>query len=151
MKPMDRIDFSILRLIQDDCRVPLDKLADRLGIPKSTLHYRIKRLEEVGVIEGYHARVNPLTLGKDYVAIILLKAKYGPRYHQRVGKKIASVPGVWAVYYVFGEYDFIVMIRSADREEYMKNLETLINMPDVERTNTQIVGKIIKEDVRVTI
>ena len=146
---IDETDLSILSFLQNNCQVPLGDVAKRLGIPKSTLHYRIKRLEKDGVIEGYHAKVNSLKLGYDYVAIVLLRAKYGPRYHERVGKKIAAIRGVWAVYYVLGEYDFIVLVRATNRDDYMHKLELLSNMSDVERTSTQIAAKIIKEDPRL--
>jgi len=148
---IDETDLSILRFLQNDCQMPLDNLAKKLGVPKSTLHYRIKRLERDGVIEGYYAKVNPLKLGYDYVAIVLLRARYGPHYHERVGRKIAAVPGVWAVYYVLGEYDFIVLVRALDREDYMRKLEQLSNMADIERTSTQIAAKILKEDPRITV
>jgi len=146
---IDETDLSILRFLQNDCHIPLDEVARRLRIAKSTLHYRIKRLEKDGVIEGYHAKVNSLKLGYDYVAIVLLRAKYGPRYHERVGKKIAAIRGVWAIYYVLGEYDFIVLVRATNRDDYMHKLELLSNMSDVERTSTQIAAKIIKEDARL--
>jgi len=146
---IDETDLSILRFLQNDCHIPLDEVARRLRVAKSTLHYRIKRLEKDGVIEGYHAKVNSLKLGYDYVAIVLLRAKYGPGYHERVGKKIAAIRGVWAVYYVLGEYDFIVLVRATNRDDYMHKLELLSNMSDVERTSTQIAAKIIKEDARL--
>jgi len=148
---IDETDLSILRFLQNDCQMPLDNLAKKLGVPKSTLHYRIKRLERDGVIEGYYAKANPLKLGYDYVAIVLVRAKYGPHYHERVGRKIAAVPGVWAVYYVLGEYDFIVLVRALNREDYMHKLERLSKMADIERTSTQIAAKILKEDPRITV
>jgi len=149
-KPViDETDLSIVRFLQNDCQMPLDNLAGKLGVPKSTLHYRIKRLERDGVIEGYYAKASPLKLGYDYVAIVLVRARYGPHYHKRVGKKIAAIPGVWAVYYVLGEYDFVVLVRALNREDYMNKLEQLISMPDIERTSTQIAAKIVKEDPRV--
>jgi len=43
--PIDQMDLSIVRLLQNDCQVPLDILAKKLRVLKSTLHYRIKRLE----------------------------------------------------------------------------------------------------------
>ena len=145
------IDRSILKLLQQDCRIPLDVLAKKVGVPKSTLHYRIKRLEKEGVIGGYYAKVNPLKLGYDYVAVILVKARYGPHYHQKLGKKLARIPGVWGVYYVLGEYDFIALIRARDREDYMNKLELMSNMPDIERTNTQVAAKVLIEDPRVPV
>jgi len=145
------IDRSILRLLQQDCRVPLDVLAKKIGVPKSTLHYRIKRLEKEGVIGGYYAKVDPLKLGYDYVAVVLVKARYGPNYHEKLGKKIAKISGVWGVYYVLGEYDFIVLIRAKDREDYMNKLELMSSMPDIERTNTQVAAKVLVEDPRVSV
>ena len=150
-KPIDQTDLSIVRFLQNDCRAPLDILAKNLKVPKSTLHYRIKRLEKDGVIDGYYAKVNALELGYDYVAIVLVRAKYGPHYHERVGRKIASIPGVWAVYYVLGDFDFIVLIRATNRTDYMSKLEQLSSMNDIERTSTQMAAKIVKEDPRVDI
>lgn len=126
-------------------------LAKKIGVPKSTLHYRIKRLEKEGVIGGYYAKVDPLKLGYDYVAVVLVKARYGPNYHEKLGKKIAKISGVWGVYYVLGEYDFIVLIRAKDREDYMNKLELMSSMPDIERTNTQVAAKVLVEDPRVSV
>jgi len=145
------IDRSILKFLQQDCRISLDVLAKKVGVPKSTLHYRIKRLEKEGVIDGYYAKVDPLKLGYDYVAVILVKARYGPHYHEKLGKKIAKISGVWGVYYVLGEYDFIVLIRARDREDYMDKLELMSSMPDIERTNTQVAAKVLVEDPRVPV
>jgi len=67
---LDQTDRSLLSTLQRDCRIPLQEVAKKLGVPKSTVHYRIKKLEQEGVIEGYHARVNAAQLGYDYLAEI---------------------------------------------------------------------------------
>lgn len=146
---LDKIDRTLLKILQKDSRVPLQVIAKRLGIPKSTVHYRISRLEREKVIEGYYAKLNPARLGYDYLAVVLVRAKYGPRYHQKVGLRLSKIPGVWAVYYVLGEVDFIVLIRALDRDDYMQKLERLSNMSDIERTSTQVVARILKEDPRM--
>lgn len=148
---LDEIDVRILQVVQEDCRTPLETIARELGIPKSTVHYRINRLEQAKVIEHYFAKVNATKLGKDYLAVILVRAKYGPHYHERIGKKMAAIPGVWGVYYVLGENDFILLTRANDREDYMVTLEKISSMPDIERTSTQVVAKVIKEDPRITL
>ena len=143
---LDKTDKLLLRIVQEDSRVPLQKIARRLGVPKSTVHYRIGRLEREGIIEGYYAKLNASSLGYDYLAVVLVRAKYGPRYHKKVGLQLSRLPGVWAVYYVLGDYDFIVLIRAINRDDYMHKLERLSNMRDIERTSTQVVGKVVKED-----
>ena len=146
---LDKIDRTLLKILQRDSRVPLQVIAKRLGIPKSTVHYRISRLEREKVIEGYYAKLNPARLGYDYLAAVLVRAKYGPRYHQKVGLRLSKIPGVWAVYYILGDVDFIVLIRAHDRDDYMQKLERLSNMSDIERTSTQVVARILKEDPRM--
>jgi Lrp/AsnC family leucine-responsive transcriptional regulator len=150
-KQLDRTDTALLGLLQRDCRIPLEVVARRLQIPKSTVHYRMKRLEKEGVVDGYYAKVNATRLGFDYLAVVLVRAKYGPGYHQKVGRRLAEVRGVWAVYYVLGEIDFIVLIRANDRDDYMRTLERISSMSDIERTSTQVVAKVVKEDPRVEI
>lgn len=146
---LDGTDTRILDALQHDCRTPLETIARKLGVPKSTVHYRIRRLEQAGVIEHYFAKVNAAKVGKDYLVVVLVRAKYGPRYHERIGRRIAAIPGVWAIYYVLGETDFVALIRANDREDYMNKLDKMLSMRDIERTNTQVVIKMIKEDPRI--
>ena len=147
---LDDLDMKILNELQIDCRQSLDVLSKKLGVPKSTIYYRIRKLEESGVIQGYYAKVNPKVLGHEYFTVTLVKAKYGPGYHRKVGEILAKVPGVWAVYYVLGDYDFIVIARAKSREEFVRNiLEKFINLDEIERTNTITVVEIFKEDTRV--
>jgi DNA-binding Lrp family transcriptional regulator len=146
---VDETDVRILKAVQEDCRTPLEIIARKLRVPKSTVHYRVKRLEQAGVIEHYFAKLNAAKLGKDYLVVILARAKYGHHYHERIGRKVAAIPGVWAVYYVLGENDFVLLARANDRDDYMHMLEMISSMPDIERTNTQVVAKVIKEDARI--
>jgi len=147
-KSLDEIDSGILKILQEDCRTPLEQIANELKVPKSTIHYRIKRLEEEGIIEGYYAKVNHAKLGEDYLTATFVRAKYGPGYHEKAGQKFSEIPGVWGVYFIFGENDFILITRSSDREDYLRKLEKIMNMPEVERTNTEVIAKVIKEDLR---
>ena len=148
---LDEIDRRLLAMLQRDCRVPLQEVAEILGVPKSTVHYRIRKLEQDGIVEGYHAQVNAARLGYDYLAVVLVRAKYGPKYHEKVGRRLAKVSGVSAVYYVLGDIDFIVLIRAQDRDDYMQKLSQLSSMTDIERTSTQIVAQVMKEDPRVNL
>jgi len=148
---LDQVDLIVLKHLQDDSRTPLDEIARAAGVPKSTIHYRIRKLEKMGAIRGYHAAVDPIILGKDYVAVSLIRGKYGPRYHERLGKKLAGIPGVWVVYFLFGDWDFLVLARANNREDLAKKVERIINMKEVERGATQIVSRVVKEDPRVDI
>ena len=147
---LDEVDLKILDVLQKDCRKSLDEISKTVGVPKSTIYYRIKKMESMGVIEGYYAKISPKLIGHEYFTITLVKAKYGPGYHKRIGEKLAKIPGVWAVYYVLGDNDFVIISRAKDRESFVKNiLERLINLEEIERTNTITIVEIIKEDSRI--
>jgi Lrp/AsnC family leucine-responsive transcriptional regulator len=143
---IDETDKAILRKLQVDSRTPLGVIAKELDIPKSTVHYRTKKMEKDEVIEGYHVKVSPEKLGKDYTTITFVRAKYGPKYNDTVGRILAQIPGVNAVYFIFGDYDFMVLTRSESREDFLEKLEKMTNMKEIERTNTQVVAKTLRED-----
>lgn len=147
---LDELDKRLIHELQKDCRTPLGILARKLGTSKSTAHYRIKRLESEGVIEGYYAKVSASKLRKDYAAVVLTSAKpgVGMKERIRIGREIASIPGVWCVYGVFGEYDFIYLVRADTREDLSKKVNAVHTMRRIERTESQIVELLIKEDLR---
>jgi len=146
---LDEIDIKIINLLQEDCRTSLDKIAEQLPVAKSTVQYRIKRLEEEGIIEGYHAKINASKLGYDLLIAVNVRAIFGPGYHEKVGNKLAQLPGVIAVYFIYGESDFIVLIRGKDRRELFEKMKMLYDLEDIERVNTSVVTKIYKDNPRI--
>ncbi len=146
---LDDTDKKILNILQKDCNIPLDKIAKMLNISKSTVHYRIKRLESEEIIDGYHAKVNFSRLGDDFQAIIHIRAKYSKNYVEKVGKELAKIQGVWAIYNVLGDNDFILMVRAVNREELMGKLEEMRTTNLIERTNTTVIARILKEEERL--
>ena len=87
-KVIDEKDVEILELLQGDARMSLQKMATKLGLAKSTLNYRLKKLEEQGIIEGYYAKLNAMKLGKDYYTITFVRAKQGWRHRRKIGKTL---------------------------------------------------------------
>lgn len=148
---LDNIDIEIIKILQRDCRTPISEIASKLKISKSTVYYRIKKLEENGVIEGCYAKINLRAFNIDYLTITLVRARYGPDYHKEVGKKLAEIPGVWAVYFVLGEIDFIVLSRHKDQDSVKRMIERFLKMEEIERTSTQVIIETIKEDPRLDI
>jgi Lrp/AsnC family leucine-responsive transcriptional regulator len=148
---LDELDVAILRELQKDCRVPLQVIAAKVKSSTSTVHYRVKRLEREGIIDGYYAHINPEKVGMDYITIIKIMASYGPKYYERIGNDLRNIPGIWAVYYSLGEQDFFVLTRSKDRIEFMETLDKVMSTKGIERTATQVIAKVVLEDPRLQI
>lgn len=148
---LDDLDKRLINLLQEDCRTPLNVLARKLGTSKSTVHYRIRRLETERLIEGYYARISAAKVSKEYAAIVLTRARPGLGLKGRLATahQIAALSGVWAVYAVFGEYDYIFLVRADNRAQLAEKVNRVTQLPNIERTNSQIVEILVKEDPRI--
>lgn len=147
----DKLDLKILDILQIDCRISLEKMAEELEVPKSTVHYRIKRLTTEKVIKGYYAKLDASKLGMDYTTVTFIRVKVGPNSCKRVGRKLAKIPGVVAVYFLFGKDDFLVLAVSHDRESFLEKLEKIHRMAEIDSINTIVVADAIKDDSRLKI
>jgi len=76
---MDKIDLDILKLLQNNGRIPVKKISEMISLSPPAVAERIKKLEEAGVITGYMAVVNPKKLGMDIKAIINVTLKPNKR------------------------------------------------------------------------
>jgi DNA-binding Lrp family transcriptional regulator len=148
-KDIERHDRIILELLQKNDKISLSDLATKTGLAPSSVHYRIRKLEEDGVIKGYRAIVDPVKVGYDILAVSFVKSRYDPNAYERLGRALSRIPGVWAVYFLMGDMDYVVLIRAKNRTDLNRIVYKLISMKDVERSDTRMVMERIKEDIRV--
>lgn len=148
---IDSTDKGIIELLQKNCKISIGRIAKDLKLPKSTIQYRIKRLEAEGVIEGYKAKINPARIGKDYTTITFVRIKGGRENVEKVGELLAQIRGVIGVYFVAGENDFVVICISDNREDYLEKLDIMNSTKGIERTNTVVVMKTIKEEMIINL
>ena len=71
---VDEKDLRILEMLKQNCRLSEQKIARKTGIPMTTVHNRVKKMREEGIIEGYSVRLDYAKLGKPLTAYALLKA-----------------------------------------------------------------------------
>lgn len=138
---LSEIDRRILAELAIDGRTPYKVLADRVGIPASTCHGRVRALEQQGVIRGYRADIDPLAAGHMVSALILITV----HSHQRglvtqVAEAVRHIPGVQQVFLIGGEKDIVVHVSTSSVEE-LRNLiaEHLATQQALTQTETQIV------------
>ncbi|RLG95111.1 AsnC family transcriptional regulator [Candidatus Bathyarchaeota archaeon] len=144
---MDEIDIKIIGLLQEDCRLSFNRIAKELGISVGTAYNRIRGLEEKGVLKGYTAIIDPVKVGYQLTAIILIQAE--GKHLLEVESEIARMDNAISVYDITGEFDVAVIARFKDRFDMNKFIKALLKMPYVKRTVTNVVLNVVKEDFRV--
>ncbi len=147
MRPLDDVDLRILRMLQEDARTPFSRVAKEVGVSEATVHMRVKKLKELGVLRGFQALVDPSSVGKGLTAITLIKAD--PMKYAEILERLKSIPDVYEVYDVTGEYDAVVKLRSGSREELASLIDDIGKIPGVSATLTMIVLKTVKEESKV--
>src|SRR5262245_28233505 len=76
-RELDSIDWRILRELQTDARRSFNELARRIGLSSPAVAERVRRMEDAGIIAGYHARVDPAKVGLPVTAIVQLRCAPG--------------------------------------------------------------------------
>lgn len=144
---IDDLDIKIIKLLQEDSRLSYNKIAEKLGISVGTAYNRIKNLEERGIIKDYTIIVDPDKVGYGLTALILVQAE--GKHLTEVESEIAKIDNVTSVYDITGEFDIAVIARFKDRDGLNKFIKSLVSLPYVKRTVTNVVLNVVKEDSRI--
>ena len=130
---LDKVDLSILTLLEKDCRLTHKQIAYSVNLSVTPIHARIRKLFDEGYIERYTAIINRKKVGKGLIAYTQVHLKN----HSQESLKAfmdASVklPEVMECYHMTGAFDFLLRIAIRDMDEYNKVLiEKLSMLPDV--------------------
>lgn len=137
---LDRIDRALLTRLQADARVSNLELAEAVGLSPAQCHRRHRRLEELGLIGGYHTRLVAQRLGLNVVAFIHVGMEKGhirdlPRFQDLV----ANLPEVLECYSVTGDFDYVVKVIAPDLKALSDFLmETLMRLPGVSSVRSSV-------------
>lgn len=147
-KKIDEIDRKILSLVQDDSRKTMAEIASAIGgISKVAVSYRLRKLEERGIIEAYHAKLNPERLERGYLVISRVVCSVKGKKETALSRQIAKLPGIQSVYGIFGDYDLLLIARTANKEKAKNLLDSVNAIQGVTSSNTIVVHTVVKESL----
>ena len=143
---IDNKDKKIIEELIKDSRQTTSQLSKKLNIPITTIHNRIKKLIETGVIVNYTVNLNHALLGRTIPAYIWISINYnvpGKKINQsEISSQLKKIDGVYEVYILTGGSDILVKVLVKDIAE-LNSLVTdkLRNVAGVDKTQTSIILK----------
>jgi len=140
MDEMDEKNLQILRLLQQNARLPLKTLAGKVGLARSSVRERIARMEAEGIILGYKADVQPVHRGGEAVRALLM-IRLGRTPARETVSRITAVPAVRRCFSVSGDIDLVVEIEAGTMLDLNSARDEIALMPDVSDVTTAIVLK----------
>ena len=146
---IDGIDKNILELLQNNAKITIKEISDKVGKSPTAIRSRIVRLEE-NYIKKYVALIDCRQLGYREMEMASLRVNSSEPLEHIKGH-IEGMEKIKFAYIVTGEYPLFIMAKCLDHEDSMILIEKLRNLPGVEEIKTQIVLDRIKEDTTIII
>lgn len=144
---LDRIDHAILATLATDGRVSMVDLGRRVGLSKTPVTARVKRLETLGVITGYTAHFSAAKLGLDHVAFMEVRlTDTREAALQAFNAAIRNIPEVEECHMIAGGFDYLVKVRTRDISDYRRVLsESISQLPHIASTSTFVSMESVRD------
>ena len=127
MNALDKVDIAIADRLQQDGRLSNARLAEQLALSEASCWRRQKRLEEMGVIEGYKAILNRRKLGIGVMAFVQIVCTQHSEEVTAAFERIIQVsPNVLACHNTTGEADFLLQVVARDLDDYSRFVEKVL-------------------------
>lgn len=144
---LDRIDRLILDELSKSARLSMAALADRVGLSKTPVLARVRRLESEGYILGYRAALNVGKLGLAQVAFVQVTLDDTTTESLNAfNSAVREAPEIEECHMIAGGFDYLLKVRTKDVATYRKALgETIARLPHVAQTSTFMAMEVVKE------
>jgi len=142
---MDQKDERITDVLQENSRLSMREISRKTHIPITTVHKRIKRLTEEGIIEKFSIKLNHKKIGKLFSAVILVTADYKllreiKKDQRQLAKELSYLPEIEKVDVVTGGTDMVIKVRVSNVDEFDDFLfKKVQKIPGVDHTETLVV------------
>ncbi len=136
-KILDEIDHQVLDILIENTRTPYTDIAQKLLISAGTVHVRVKKMEELGLIQGSSLILNYDKLGYSFVAYVGVLLNKTNRINSVV-ERLVEIPNVTNVHISTGKFDLFCKLRAKNTSHAKKIIFKLDAINGVERTETMI-------------
>jgi len=145
---MDALDRKILAELQQDGRLTVTELAERVGLSLSPCHRRLRALEQSGAISGYHAHLDANALGLTFEALVFVTMRAADRDTVAAFEQaVAATPHILQAQRLFGDPDYLLRVISAALPAFLELYDNrLATLPGVQRLNSTLVMKSVVDN-----
>jgi DNA-binding Lrp family transcriptional regulator len=134
---MDAIDRRLIEILQANARTPTALIARMVGLSRSTVQFRLARLERTGIIAGYGVRLGQAAPRHRLTAHVAISVH--PKHGERVVAALKTMSGVRTLYAVSGLHDLIAVLMAETTGEIDALLDRIGQLPGIEKTTSSIV------------
>ena len=144
---IDEIDKKILEILQSRAKITNARLSEEIGLSPAPTLERVKKLEQMGIINSYHAKLNTAKIGLGVTTFVLATLNGHNRTNiESFVEAINKVPEVIECHHITGAGDFILKVIAKDIASYQKlMLEKVSDIPQVDNMQSMVVLSTFKD------
>lgn len=133
MPTLDKTDIRILHVLQQQARITNQDLADEIHLSPSSCLMRVRKLEEAGVLESYHAAIDLKKICRVVKCIVTISIhNQTKKDFSQFQQYVNTVPEILECYTVSGAFDFFLKVAAPNMERYLEITDELIECTDAE-------------------
>ncbi|HBH21958.1 MAG TPA: transcriptional regulator AsnC [Cytophagales bacterium] len=135
---IDNVDLKILALLTEDAKMPYTEVAKKVFVSGGTVHVRMRKMEEMGIVEGTTLKMDYAKMGFDITAFLGIYLEKSSLYDQVI-KKLYDISEIVKIHYTTGNYNIFVKMHCRDTKHLKDVLHDKIQKVEgIERTETII-------------
>ncbi|MEM2957809.1 MAG: Lrp/AsnC family transcriptional regulator [Candidatus Freyarchaeota archaeon] len=151
MVKLDEVDIKILNILQEDGRTSVAEIARQVKLASPSVHERISKLEEEGIIKGYTAILDAKKLGKDVTAFIGIKVNHALATGDSVMNELMKIDSIVESHTVTGEDDILIKVKTENTSSLENILNRIYSIKGVLNTITTVVLSTTLETLKIKI
>jgi Lrp/AsnC family transcriptional regulator for asnA, asnC and gidA len=134
----DNVDLKILSILQQDASIPYTEIGKQVFVSPGTVHVRMKKMEQAGVVKGTKLQIDYTKLGYDIIAFLGIYLERGDLYDSVISR-LREIPEIITAHYTTGNYGIFVQIVCRDTKHLHQVLHNKIQkVAGIQRTETFI-------------
>jgi Lrp/AsnC family transcriptional regulator, regulator for asnA, asnC and gidA len=135
---IDNVDLKILALLAEDAKIPFTEIAKKVYVSGGTVHVRMRKMEEMGIVKGAGLTIDYSKLGYDITAFLGIYLEKSSLY-EVVCEQLKKIPEIVNIHYTTGAYSLFAKLYCKDTKHLREVLHDKIQKVDgIERTETII-------------
>ncbi|MDQ3534228.1 MAG: Lrp/AsnC ligand binding domain-containing protein [Bacteroidota bacterium] len=135
---IDKVDLKILALLAEDAKLPYTEVAKKVFVSGGTVHVRMRKMEEMGIVKGTTLNMDYTKMGFDITAFLGIYLEKSSLYDDVI-EKLKDIPEIVKIHYTTGNYNIFLKIHCRDTKHLKEVLHDKIqNVEGIERTETMI-------------
>ena len=135
---IDNVDLKILSLLSQDAKMPYTEVAKKVFVSGGTVHVRMRKMEEMGIVRGTTLDMDYTKMGYDITAFLGIYLEKSSLYDEVIAK-LRNIPEIVKIHYTTGNYNIFIKMHCKDTKHLKDVLHDKIQKIDgIERTETII-------------